>query len=34
MMSVEEYALDISRTTNEVIKMCENLNFNIKNILP
>ena len=25
MMSVEEYALDINRTTNEVIKMCEHL---------
>ena len=31
MMSVEEYALDINRTTNEVIKMCEHLGFNIKN---
>ena len=31
MMSVEEYALDINRTANEVIKMCEHLGFNIKN---
>ena len=31
MMSVEEYALDINRTTNEVIKMCEHLGFDIKN---
>jgi len=30
MMSVEEYALDINRTTNEVIKMCEHLGLDIK----
>ena len=31
MMSVEEYALDINKTTSEVVKMCEHLGFNIKN---
>ena len=30
-MSVSEYALDVNKTVNEVIKMCENLGFNIKN---
>ena len=31
MMSVEEYALDINKTTNEVIKMCEHLGLDVKN---
>ena len=30
-MSVSEYALDVNKTVNEIIKMCENLGFNIKN---
>jgi len=30
MMSVEEYALDINRTCEDVLKMCENLGFDIK----
>ncbi|MBE6143962.1 MAG: translation initiation factor IF-2 [Firmicutes bacterium] len=29
-MSVEEYALDINRTCEDVLKMCENLGFDIK----
>jgi len=32
MMSVNEYALDINKTTDEVIKMCEHLGFDIRNI--
>ena len=30
MMSVEEYALDINRTCEDVLKMCESLGFDIK----